>query len=408
MNHVLEKWYLHYMAGALTLLPQKSPTLYTGSGSIKFLPAELASHAVQKPLLVTDKALVENGVAGRIMRTLEMSGSSYAIFDGIVSEPTFEMCRKAIDILKKEECDSVVAVGGGWVMDACKIIRMGATHSKPLEKFKGRLKCRNAGLPFICIPTAAGTGSEATSFAMIMDPSTRKEALVMDPKLPSDIAILDPDLTLEIPASITALAGMHTLAHAIEAYTNTLHYSDVDAQALEVARLVFGNLKTACSDGKNISAREAMLRAAHLGGKATTKGFLGYIHAVAHRFGERYDITRGLAVAITMPYFLRRYVDACPQRLADLARAGGIEARIPARDSDRFTEHSRESALALVDAVTRLGSELGIPEKAAFLERKDIDGIVEAVLSAIRSMPSPVPVVFDAAECAAILESMLA
>ena len=116
---------------------------------------------------------------------------------------------------------------------------MGATHKKSLEKFAGLLKCRNGGLPFICIPTTAGTGSEATAAAVVTDTKKRRKVTVLDPRIPPDTAILDPALTTGLPPAMTAATGIDALTHAVEAYTNTLHYSDVDVQAIEAVRLVF-------------------------------------------------------------------------------------------------------------------------------------------------------------------------
>ena len=406
MARALEKWYFHAAAKVLNFLPQKIPTLYTGAGSIKFLPAELASRKVSKPLIITDRTLMANGVVGRVAKVLDLSRMGYAIFDGVVKEPTFALCADAVALLKDEACDSVVAVGGGWVTDSAKIVRMGATHSKPLVKFAGRFKCGNEGLPFICVPAAAGTGSEATSFAIVMDAAKRKELLVSDPKLPADIAILDPEITVEVSAFDTAIAGLHALTHAFEAYTNTLHYSDVDAQSMEAVRLVFGNLRAAYADGLDLNAREALLRAAHLAGRASARGCVGYVHALAHRFGELYDVQRGVSIGILLPKFARLYAKICPERLEELdrvSRSGGGAKEISAA---RSTKRDNESAMAFADSVAALAKELGMPEKAKFMRQSDIAAIAKAAAADVRRAPYPVPAVFSEKELREILESV--
>ncbi|HEY9053332.1 MAG TPA: iron-containing alcohol dehydrogenase, partial [Rectinemataceae bacterium] len=219
-----------------------------------------------------------------------------------------------------------------------------------------------------------------------------------------------------LPPALTAATGADALTHAVEAYTNTLHYSDVDAQAIEAVRLVFANLPKACAQGSDIGAREAMLRASHLAGRAFTRGFVGYVHAVAHRFGERYHVPHGLANAIVLPYFLDRYIEACPERLADLYRAANLHSSTPvtgvapgAASAGAQTE-ARATALAeargFVEGVKSLFASVGLPPKAQFLQRSDIPGIAADALKEAHGTPYPVPLVMNAPELSALIETM--
>ena len=400
MKHFVKWVYFNIAGHALTLIPQKTPTLLTGSGSIKLVPSELSTLHAKKPLVITDATLVVAGIAGKLEAVLKVAGLSYAVFDAVLPDPSFEICEAGLKLLKAEGCDSVIALGGGSVMDAGKIIRMGATHDKPLEKFAGLLTCRNGGLPFICLPTTAGTGSEATAAAVITDTRRHRKITILDPKIPPDTAILDPLLTLGLPAPMTASTGADALTHAVEAFTNTLHFSDVDAHSIEAVRLIFANLPKACAQGGDVAAREAMLRASHLAGRAFTRGFVGYVHAVAHRFGERYHVPHGLANAIALPYFLDVFLAACPARLAVLAQAAGVWGEGSVGDESA-------QAQAFIDAVRALFAGIGIPLQAAFLREADIPGIVVDAFREAHGTPYPVPVVLDTAELAAILRKML-
>jgi len=399
MKHAARWIWFNVAARALTLVPQKIPTLLTGLGSLKLVPSELGVHHSAKPLIVTDATLVKAGLAGKLTAILSDAGIPFALFDEVLPDPSYEICEKGLAALKRNGCDSVIALGGGSVIDAAKLIRMGATHKKSVSRFSGIMPFRNGGLPFICIPTTAGTGSEATAAAVITDSKRHRKVTVLDPRLPPDTAILDPGLLTGLPPAMTAATGMDALTHAFEAYTNTLHYSDVEVQAIEAVRLIFSNLRTAYAEGGRIEAREAMLRASHLAGRAFTRGFVGYVHAVAHRFGERYHVPHGLANAITLPYFLDLYRTVCPERLADLASAAGIRARSRGEDSGAC-------ALAFVDAVRSLNADIGIPEKAAFLREEDIPGIVADALREAHGTPYPVPVVLGPAELEVVLRSM--
>ena len=399
MKHAAKWVWFNLAARALTLIPQKIPTLLTGQGSVKLVPSELGVHHAKKPLIITDATLVNAGVVGRLTAILVDADIPYAVFGDVLPDPSYELCEKGLAALKANGCDSVIALGGGSVIDASKLVRMGATHKKSIAKFTGLMPFRNGGLPFICIPTTAGTGSEATAAAVITDTKRHRKTTVLDPRLPPDTAILDPALTTGLPSALTAATGIDALTHAVEAYTNTLHYSDVDAQAIEAVRLIFSNLRTACAKGTDIEAREAMLRASHLAGRAFTRGFVGYVHAVAHRFGERYHVPHGLANAIALPYFLDLYTSSCPQRLADLASAAGA--------CDRGKMQDPEScALIFVDAVRSLIADIGIPAKTDFLREEDIPGIAAEALREAHGTPYPVPLVLGAAEIEELLRKM--
>jgi alcohol dehydrogenase class IV len=398
--HAARRLWFNLAARGLTILRQKLPTLLTGKGSLKLLPSELEVQKASKPLIVTDASLIKLGLVSRLAAILSESSVPFAIFDGVLPDPSFEVCEHGLAVLKENGCDSVIAFGGGSVIDAAKIIRMAATHKKPVSSFRGLLPCRNSGLPFVCVPTNAGTGSEATAAAVINDQKRHRKITVLDPRLPPDSAILDPELCVGLPPGMTAATGMDALTHAVEAYTNTLHYSDVDMQALEAARLIFANLRRAYDRGDDLEAREAMLRASHLAGRAFTRGFPGYIHAVAHRFGERYNIPQGLANAIALPYFIDVYREALPERLADLAAAAGLGAGAAEADPD-------ELAAAFVEAVRRLNRDLGIPERAEFLKGEDVPGIAAAALNEAHGTPYPLPVILDAPGLEAVIRSML-
>jgi alcohol dehydrogenase class IV len=400
IGHTLAKVWFNIAARVLTAVPQKTPILLTGQGSIKLLPSELDTLKAKRPLIVTDKGVAGTDILGSVEKILGEAGVQYAVHSAITPDPSFEVCRAGLEALRAQRCDAVIALGGGSVMDAGKLIRMGATHDKPMEKFAGILRLSNRGLPFICIPTTAGTGSEATAAAVITDTKRHRKLTVLDPRIPPDSAILDPSLTLGLPPALTASTGIDALTHAIEAYTNTLHYSDVDSQAVEAVRLILAHLPKVFANPADARGREALLRASNLAGRAFTRGFVGYVHAIAHRFGERYHIPHGLANAIVLPYFLDLYAEACPQRLASLARATGI-------CGDLGQGKDAPCALAFVAAVKTLLAEVGIPPKADFLKAEDIDAIAKEALKEAHGTPYPVPVVYMAKELAAILRTML-
>ncbi|HEY9055281.1 MAG TPA: iron-containing alcohol dehydrogenase, partial [Rectinemataceae bacterium] len=194
MKHVVRWMYFNLAGRALTIVPQKVPTLLTGPGSLKLVPSELKTLGASKPLIITDATLVKAGLSAKLEEILSGAGFAYSVYDGVLPDPSFDICSQALGVLKSSSCDSVIALGGGSVIDTAKIVRMGATHSKPLERFSGLLTCRNSGLPFIAVPTTAGTGSEATAAAVITDLKRHRKITALDPKMPPNTAILDPVL----------------------------------------------------------------------------------------------------------------------------------------------------------------------------------------------------------------------
>ena len=399
-KHGLKKYWLRTRAKILTRKAQKTPTLLTGAGSIKLIPSELKVHRAQKPLIVTSPTLSRTETIAKLKDILLQADIPFEIFDRILPDVSFEQCENGVAAMRSAGCDAVLAVGGGSVMDGAKLIRMGRTHGRPLASFAGIGKFRNEGAPLICLPTNAGTGSEATVISVVRNEKTRKFDMVIDAKLPADTAILDPALTVGLSPGVTAITAMDAFVHAIEAYTNTLHHSDSDVQASEAIRLIFANLPKACVEGSDLSSREALLRASHLAGRALSRGFVGYIHAVAHRFGEFYRVPHGLANAIVLPYFLDLYLDICPDRLAELAATSGLFVELPEDDDPG-------NARKFVEAVRHLLYDLAIPEKARFLREADIPKIAGAALAEVYQMSYPVPVILSKEELEAILGKML-
>lgn len=426
MKYGLKRLLFSLGGRALTVIPQKVPVLFSGLGALKKIPGELATLKSGKPLIITDAGVEKAGILAQLTEILKGASIPYAVFSGITPDPTFEVCEKALEVLRVNSCNSVIALGGGSVMDAGKLVRMGATHKKPLTRFAGLLKCRNRGLPFICIPTTAGTGSEATAAAVITDSIKHRKITVLDPRLPPDSTILDPALTVGLPPALTAATGIDALTHAIEAYCNTLHYRDVDVQAREATRLIFANLPRAYDDGSDLEARGNMLKASHIAGRAFTRGFVGYVHAVAHRFGEKYHVPHGLANAIALPYFLDFYVDVCPERLADLADSArredtrtatseapkNVEPLNPEFNPQSMNKAERRAwyqkkARAFCDALKALEAEIGIPEKGDFICAEDIDSIAEGAIKEAHGTPYPVPAVLTADDLKMLIRKMM-
>lgn len=290
---------------AIPILPYHEPIILHNNDELVKI---LQDNNVKSVLLVTDKGLTNLGLYNSLVDTARENGIKVSIYDGTVANPTTKNVDEAVKIYKDNACSAIIAFGGGSPMDCAKAT--GARIARPkksLGKMKGILKV-NKKLPLlIAVPTTAGTGSETTLAAVITDSETRHKYAINDFPLIPRYAMLDANLTVGLPKFVTATTGMDALTHAIEAYIGRSTTKETRKNSLEAVKLIFDNLYTVYEDGKDLTARENMLQAAFLAGLAFTKSYVGYVHAIAHSLGGKYNVAHGLANAIILPYVLKKY-----------------------------------------------------------------------------------------------------
>jgi alcohol dehydrogenase class IV len=380
------------------VLPQKPPVVLMGPGSSEQLCRAAAQLGVKKFLIVTDAELVRLGLHEGATRALDEAGVAWELYDGVAPDPSYRQIEDGLAVLKRSGCDAILAFGGGSPMDAAKTISVLATNDKSIAQLAGILKVRRPGLPVFAIPTTAGTGAEVTIAAVPSETDTHVKTPIVDPKLVPVMAALDPELMVGLPPHVTAATGMDALTHAVEAYVSVNATAETDRYALAATAMIFENLRRCYARGDDLDARQAMALAAHYAGLAFTKASVGYVHAVAHNFGARYQTPHGLANAIVMPYVLDFYQGAADQRLAGLARAAGIDV---AGSSDEA------AARRFVEAVRELCADVGIPQKLDALRAEDIPGIAKDALHEAH-LNYPVPRYMDQPRCEALIRQMLA
>jgi alcohol dehydrogenase class IV len=279
-------------------------TLLYGQGSLTEACNRMKSLGFNKPLLVTDKTLVELKVIDIIIDELKKVGITAVVYSDTHPNPIEDDCINGANSYKENKCDSIIAVGGGSPMDAAKGIMLMATHDGPMSKYddaKGGDKFITNKLPqLIAIPTTAGTGSEVGRAGVIILKETNNKTIIFHPTMLPVLAVLEPTLTTGLPKHITAATGIDAFTHALEAYLAPGFHPMADGIAIEAMKLVLDNLETACTDGKNIEAREKMLLAASMGATAFQKG-LGMIHSIAHPLSSECGLHHGLANALVLP-----------------------------------------------------------------------------------------------------------
>ncbi|HZR83702.1 MAG TPA: iron-containing alcohol dehydrogenase [Candidatus Binatia bacterium] len=375
------------------------PAAFVGPDSAIRLCAMIGNSGARRVMIVTDAVLVQLGLIEPIRSALAGHGIDVAVHDAITPDPTYPVLEAGLQAVRAHRSDAILAVGGGSVIDAAKVIDAMAVTGKRPEKLLGVLKVSKPMLPLYAIPTTAGTGSEVTVAAVVTDPVKHAKAAVIDPKLVPTATALDPTLMRGMPPAITAATGLDALTHAVEAYVNRWPHAETKAHCLSATRMIFSNLPRAYAHGDDLAAREAMAIAAYYAGLAFTKAYVGWVHAFSHKIGGMYGVPHGLANAITLPYVLDFLASepAVQARLADLAVAIG---------AGQADEPASALAVRFIERVRELNRTVGIPDKIAALRPGDVPEIARAaMIEAHRDYPVPKNMTLEEAE--ALLGRML-
>ncbi|MCD8311450.1 MAG: iron-containing alcohol dehydrogenase [Firmicutes bacterium] len=371
---------------ALPILPYRNPTLLEGTDAI--IPI-LAENGVGRVMIVTDKGVHSLGLTNHLETALASAGIGYTLFDKTVANPTTKNVEDAKERYLAEKCGAIIGFGGGSAMDCAKALGARiARPKKPLSKMEGILKVGRKIPLLIAVPTTAGTGSEATLAAVIVDSETRHKYPINDFPLIPKYAVLDAEITRSLPPFVTATTGLDALTHATEAYIGRSTTKETREQSMEAVKLIFKYLERAHTDGNDMEARHEMLKAAYLAGCAFTRSYVGYVHAVAHSLGGKYNVPHGLANAVLLPFVLEDYGEAAYKKLHRLAIAAGISE---AGDSDEV------GAKKFIFAVRELRQKLNIPDKIPEIRREDIPELARKA-DAEGNPLYPVPMLLDAKE----------
>jgi alcohol dehydrogenase class IV len=370
---------------ALPILPYRSPKTLD---HISDIPATLSAHRCRRPLLVTDRNIMGLGLADGLLADLKNAGMEAVLFDQVMPNPTTDLVERAVALYREQGCDSLIAFGGGSPMDCAKATGARAAYPKKrLADMAGILRVRRALPLLIAIPTTAGTGSETTLAAVITDSETRhKYAINSFPLIPA-YAVLDPATTHTLPRSVAATTGMDALTHAVEAYIGRSTTKETRADAERAVALVFANLPAAV-DHASAEAERAMLDAAYYAGRAFTRSYVGYVHAVSHSLSGKYDMAHGLTNAILLPQVLERYGAVIHPQLARLAVCAGL---------GRAGEGEQALAQRFLAAVREMNRRFDIPDKIAGIRREDVPQLARYADKEANPL-YPVPVLWDARE----------
>lgn len=368
----------------LPFLPYREPKILGGMSDVADL---LKKEGKKKAVIVTDGGIFKLGLTDGLTDALSKAGIDFILYTEVTPNPTITQVERVRKIFVDNGADSVIAFGGGSSIDCAKIAAARVVKPKQsVGKMKGILRIGKKLPLFIAIPTTAGTGSEVTLAAVITDDKTHYKYPINDFCLIPQYAVLDPAVTLGLPPQITATTGMDALTHAVEAYIGRSTTRYTRKKAIEATKLINENLLVAYNDSKNVVSRKNMLHAAYCAGIAFTQSYVGYVHAVAHALGGKYNTAHGLANAVILPYFLEEYGKSATKKLAKLAKATDVADE---------TDDNATAAAKFIARIKELNSFMNIPEHVEGIKEEDIPQMAENADKEANPL-YPVPRLMDA------------
>jgi len=318
------------------------------------LGAQIREQRASHPLIVMDQNLAQRGLQERIAEILASEGIKHTVYDKVEPEPPIEHADEGARIAVKNQCDIVVGIGGGSVMDTAKAIAVLAANKGSATDYLGLNKVPKAGLPKIMIPTTAGTGSEVTFTAVFIRKNLKKKEGINSPYLYPELALLDPELTVSLPPAVTAQTGLDALCHAIESYTSINASPMSEMFSLQAISLISANLRTCVHNGGDISARENMLLGSLYAGIGLANAGVTAVHSLSYPLGGGFGVGHGLANTILLAPVMTYNLPGALEKFADVAEAmGECTDGLPVR----------EVAYLAVDAVEALIEDCGITSK---------------------------------------------
>ena len=361
----------------ITLLqPQK---IVFGTGCIQTLVEDYKKLGYQRLFVLTAPPILP--LIEPTLAALKAAGTNIEVFDQIMAEPTLNDFNAIVEKARQFDTDSVVGIGGGSVLDIAKLVAAFAHSDQQAADCFGTGFIKAKGLWFACLPTTAGTGSEVSPNAILLDERDHLKKGIVSPYLIADAAYVDPKLTWTVPAKVTADTGMDALTHCIEAYTNKFAHPTVDIYALKGIQLIAANLETAVKDGKNQEAREALALGSLYGGLCLGPVNTAAVHALSYPLGGEFHIPHGLSNAILLPSVMKFNAETCPKRYAEVAAA-----LLSSTSGSSGDTNDIRLAQQGVDFIYRLAEAVGIPKKLTDLgiPQSAVDGMAKAAMEVQR------------------------
>ncbi|WP_347838029.1 alcohol dehydrogenase-like regulatory protein ErcA [uncultured Draconibacterium sp.] len=297
------------------------PEFILGDGAINLASRYVNFFNPKKVLVVTDKGLRETKLVSKIEKQFTENKVPYCIFDHVSPNPRDHEVMEGAQMYRKENCNVILAIGGGSAMDAAKGIGIVSTNFNAIERFEGVDKIADPMPPLVCIPTTAGTSADISQFAIILNSSEKTKMAIISKTVVPDTSLIDAETTLTMNAELTAATGIDAMVHAFEAYASSASSAITDMNALEAIRLIKKYLPLTLKSPDNLKYRNKMMLASLLAGIAFSNASLGLVHAMAHALGGLKDAAHGICNAILLDHVVDFNYDAVPNKYIEIAKA---------------------------------------------------------------------------------------
>lgn len=358
-------------------------TSYFGKDALQNITIEIKKRNFNKALIVTDKNLVEFGVVNKVTALLDKEKLNYAIYDGVLPNPTISLIEEGIECFKKEKVDYLIAIGGGSPQDTAKAI--GIVINNPqfqdVRKLEGVAPTTKPAVPIIAIPTTSGTAAEVTINYVITDEEKHRKFVCVDPHSIPVVAIIDPDMMVSMPASIKASTGIDALTHAIEGYTTKGAWELTDALHIKSIEMISNSLRSSVKG--EMQGVNDMALAQYIAGMGFSNVGLGLVHGMAHPLGAFYNTPHGIANAVLLPYVMAYNAEYTGEKFRNIALVMGVK--------DAFSISLEDARKAAIDAVRKLNKDVGIPEylKDIGVKKEDIPALAKSAFADVCTGGNP-------------------
>ena len=357
---------------------------YFGPGARKELPGVIARLGFKKAMIVTDKGLIQYGVAKMVSDVLDEAGIPYEIYSEVKPNPTVPNVQMGVEAFKNSGADCLVAIGGGSAMDTAKGIGIIITNPEfaDVVSLEGVAPTKHKSVPIIALPTTAGTAAETTINYVIIDEEKQKKMVCVDPNDIPCCSIVDAELMYSLPKGTTAATGLDALTHAIEGYITKAAWEMSDMFEIEAIRMINKYLRTAVFEPTNPVGRNGMAVAQYIAGMAFSNVGLGVVHGMAHPMGSLFDIPHGVANALLLPTIMEFNAPVCLDKYVEIAKA---------MDAYREGMTKEEAAEAACKAVRDLAIEVGIPQHLTEIgiKEEDIPALAEQAITDVCTPGNP-------------------
>lgn len=321
-----------------------------GADSVQELSRVLHDFYAKNVLVVYDKGVAAVGIADKVLAAIDKKAFRVVCYDGVVPNPTNEVVEEGYAIAKANQVDAIVAVGGGSSIDTAKAINVLLANGGNIMDYEGIGNVPKPVLPLIAIPTTAGTSSEITNVAALVDTASVRKYVVIDNKIVPDKVIADPEFTRTVPPFVTAATGLDAITHAVESYVSIEANFLTKYNSLRALQIFHEYLPRAYRDGNDMEARENMMLGCIVVGFGFSNANLGLVHAIAHTLSAHFGLAHGDANACVLPYVVAFNAQKCSKEMIELAKAINLP----------MTGDEEKDKFALADELLRMTREMGI------------------------------------------------